>query len=99
MKFQGKLFLGLFGFVALVTVIYGFWSRDESGIILLLFTACMALMIGFFLMNTARRVFPRPEDQDDGQIEDAISDYGFYSPHSWWPLPLAASKTSSSKRS
>jgi hypothetical protein len=26
-----------------------------------------------------------------GEIADSAGELGFYSPHSWWPLPLAAS--------
>lgn len=91
MKIEGKLFLGFCIFYLLVAVFYGVWSRDESGIILLLFTGSFAFLIAFFVLHTSRRVFPRPEDREDGNIDEADSDYGFYSPHSWWPLPLAAS--------
>lgn len=91
MKTEGRLFVGIAIFFLLLTVVYGVWSRDITGILLLLFTFCFSFLIGFFLLNTSRRVFPRPEDRPDGNIDEADPDYGFYSPHSWWPLPLAAS--------
>jgi hypothetical protein len=28
----------------------------------------------------------RPEDRRDGEIAEAAGEYGFFSPHSWWPL-------------
>lgn len=90
MKVEGKLFVGFLLFYLLMAVIYGFWSRDETGIILLLFTGAFAFLIAFFILHTARRVFPRPEDREDADISEANADYGFYSPHSWWPLPIAA---------
>ena len=31
------------------------------------------------------------EDDPLGEIEDIQGDYGFFSPHSWWPLFLAGS--------
>ena len=30
----------------------------------------------------------RPEDRLDGEIDEADPEYGFFSPHSWWPLVL-----------
>ena len=91
MKIEGKLFAFGAAFYALVAVIYGAWSRDLAGFILLLFTGTFAFLIGFFVLHTSRRVFPRPEDRSDAEQDEADPDYGFYSPHSWWPLPLAAS--------
>jgi hypothetical protein len=32
-----------------------------------------------------------PEDNDLGEIADSAGELGFYSPHSWWPLPVALS--------
>ena len=31
-----------------------------------------------------------PEDDPAAPISAAEGEYGFFSPHSWWPLPLAA---------
>lgn len=91
MKVEGKLFAYGCAFYILIAIIYGVWSKDEAGIILLLFTGALAFLVAFFILHTSRKVFPRPEDREDGNIEDADIDYGFYSPHSWWPLPVAAS--------
>jgi hypothetical protein len=33
----------------------------------------------------------RPEDRPDAEISEAAGEYGFFSPHSWWPLFTAAS--------
>jgi hypothetical protein len=33
----------------------------------------------------------RPEDRRDGEIADSAGEFGFFSPHSWWPLFTAAS--------
>lgn len=91
MKTEGKLFAWGCGFYLLIAVIYGVWSKDITGIVLLLFTGALAFLIAFFILHTAKRVGDRPEDRKDGMQEDADIDYGFYSPHSWWPLPVAAS--------
>lgn len=91
MKIEGKLFAYGCVFYLIICAIYGFWSKDISGIVLLGFTGLFAFLIGFFALHTSRKVFPRPEDRDDGDQEDADLDYGFYSPYSWWPLPTVAS--------
>lgn len=91
MKVEGKLFAYGCAFYIFIAIVYGFWSKDEAGIILLLFTGALAFLISFFILHAAKRVYPRPEDRDDALQEDADIDYGFYSPHSWWPLPVGAS--------
>jgi len=91
MKIEGKLFAYGAAFYLVVALIYGLWSKDPAGIILLLFTGLLAIIIAFFVLHTSRRVFPRPEDDPDAVQSDADDDYGFFSPHSWWPLPLAFS--------
>ena len=57
----------------------------------LIFTGFMTALIGFYVLFTGRRVDPRPEDDPDGEIADIAGEYGFYSPHCWWPLPLGIS--------
>jgi hypothetical protein len=49
-----------------------------------------ALIIGFYVLFTGKRVGARPEDRLDAEIDEADPNYGFFSPHSWWPLPVAA---------
>ena len=46
----------------------------------------LAVIVGFYVLFTAKRVYPRPEDREDGEIDEADPEYGFFSPHSWWPL-------------
>ena len=91
MKIEGKLFLWGMVFYGVVTIVYGLWSSDWAGTTALAFTAFMAFLVGFYLVFTAKRVGLQPEDDQEGNIEDADPDYGFFSPHSWWPLALAAS--------
>jgi hypothetical protein len=43
------------------------------------------------VLYTAKRVYPRPEDRLNGDIEEADPEYGFFSPHSWWPLAIGIS--------
>ncbi len=55
----------------------------------LLLTSLLAALIGLYVLYTAKRVGSRPEDRNDAEIDEADPDYGHFSPHSWWPLPIA----------
>lgn len=87
----------LFGFGAIffapVAVVYGILTGwDEPvGPVALLLTAALVAMVGWYFWFTARHIDARPEDDPTAPIEAAAGEYGFFSPHSWWPLPLAAS--------
>ena len=92
MKASWKLFGGLAVFYAIVTVIYVLIGGEPLGISGLLLSACLAGMIGFYVWFTQRRIGQiLPEDNLTALISDGAGDLGFYSPHSWWPLPVALS--------
>lgn len=84
-------FFGLgFLFFAAVSGIYWYFSRDEVGTTALALTGALAFLVAFYLWYTSKRVYPRPEDRADAEVDEADPEYGFFSPHSWWPLPVAA---------
>ena len=92
MKVESWLFgAGTFFFVP-IGVIYGILTswREPVGPTALILTGGLALMVGWYLWFTARHIDPRPEDDPQAPIEAAAGEYGFFSPHSWWPLPLGA---------
>ena len=92
MKVESWLFgAGTFFFVP-IGVIYGILTswREPVGPTGLMLTGGLALMVGWYLWFTSRHIDPRPEDDPQAAIEAAAGEYGFFSPHSWWPLPLAA---------
>jgi hypothetical protein len=91
MKLEGRLFVYACVFYWLIGIIYAFWAREPTGIALFFFLGALGFLPAVFMLHTARKVYPRPEDDPDADITDADTDYGFYSPHSWWPMPLAAS--------
>lgn len=91
MKFGGFLFSLGAGFFLIVGTVYGFWSKDWAGTTFLVFTAGMAAIIGYYGLFTAKRLEGRPEDDFYANQDEADPDYGFYSPHSWWPLPMGFS--------
>jgi hypothetical protein len=90
MKTGYWLFNGLAAFYALVTVIYWFVGGEAVGITAIALSGGLAGLIGFYLWFTDKRLGNLlPEDNVTGEISDSAGELGFYSPHSWWPLPLA----------
>ena len=91
MRIEGGLFGLGFVFYTLLAGVYWYFSRDEIGTTALALTGGMAFLISFYELYTSKRVYPRPEDRLDAEIDEADPEYGFYSPHSWWPLAVAVS--------
>jgi hypothetical protein len=89
-KIEYKLFLVIAAFFAPVGLIYGIATewREPVGPVALFLCAALGGMIAFYLYQTARRLPERPEDNPAGEIAEHEGEYGFFSPHSWWPLPL-----------
>ena len=92
MKASWKLFGGLSVFYVLMTLIYWQVGGEEVGIAGMLLSACLAGMVGFYVWFTQKRIgVTLPEDNLTAEIADGAGELGFYSPHSWWPLPVALS--------
>jgi hypothetical protein len=92
MKASWKLFGGLSVFYVIMTVIYWQVGGEEVGIAGMLLSACLAGMVGFYVWFTQKRIgVILPEDNLTAEIADGAGELGFYSPHSWWPLPVAVS--------
>ena len=92
MKASWKLFGGLSVFYVIMTVIYWQVGGEEVGIAGMLLSACLAGMVGFYVWFTQKRIgVTLPEDNLTAEISEGAGELGFYSPHSWWPLPVALS--------
>ena len=92
MKVNWQLFSGLSVFYVLMTIIYWQVGGEPVGIGGMLLAACLAGMVGFYVWFTQKRIGTvLPEDNLVGEIADGAGELGFYSPHSWWPLPVALS--------
>ena len=92
MKVSWQIFIGLALFYVLMTVIYWQVGGEPVGIGGMLLAAALSGMVGFYLWFTQRRIGQiLPEDNLTALIADGAGDLGFYSPHSWWPLPVALS--------
>ena len=92
MKVNWQLFVGLSVFYVIMTVIYWYVGGEAVGITGMLLAACLAGMVGFYLWFTQKRIGTvMPADNLTAEIADGAGELGFYSPHSWWPLPVALS--------
>jgi hypothetical protein len=89
MSFEGKMFAGVAIFLAPVTIVYWYLSKEPAGTTALALCTGLSALIGYYLLFTARRIDPRPEDDLTAEIADGAGELGFYSPHSWYPLVLA----------
>ncbi len=67
---------------------YYYFSRDEIGTTALVMTGGLAFLVAFYVLYTNKRLDGLPEDRANAEIDEADPEYGFYSPHSWWPLPV-----------
>jgi hypothetical protein len=91
MKIEGLLFAGVAIFFAGVDVVYWYASHDPTGTTALALATALGFLVGFYLFVTGRRTGMRPEDRPDADIAEAAGEFGFFSPHSWWPLFTAGS--------
>jgi hypothetical protein len=90
-KVEGWLFLGCGIFFAGADIVYWYTSKDPTGTTALALAVGLALLIGFYVLFTGRRLPMRPEDDDEGEIAQGTGELGFFSPKSWWPLFLGLS--------
>ena len=97
MNANWKLFSGLAVFYVIMAVVYYYVGGEAVGITGMILAACLAGMVGSYLWFTQKRIgVAIPSDNDDAEIADDAGELGFYSPHSWWPLPVALSATAMS---
>jgi hypothetical protein len=86
MKVEGGIFATGAIFYFVVAAIYYYASAEVVGTTALVLTGGLAAIVGTYILVTGKRIGDRPEDRLDGEIAEADANYGFYSPHSWWPL-------------
>ncbi len=89
MKIEAYIFLALTGFFAVITPVYWILSRDPTGTAALILAFFLALMVAGYLALLSRRLDPRPEDKNLGEIAEGAGELGFFPPQSIWPLYVA----------
>jgi hypothetical protein len=93
-KANWQLFTGLAVFYVFMTIVYWYVGGEAVGITGMLLAACLAGMVGFYVWFTQKRIGKlMPSDNLTAEIADGAGELGFYSPHSWWPLPVALAAT------
>jgi hypothetical protein len=94
MKTGWQLFNGLAVFYLLTAILYWQIGGEAVGITAIGLSGGLAFIVGFYLWFTDRRSGGTlPEDNLEGEIADRAGEMGFFSPHSWWPLPVGLAMT------
>jgi hypothetical protein len=88
-KIQGKMFIWLSFFILAMAVLYGLWSKEPVGTTALFMAFGLAIMVGYYLAFTARRVDAMAQDDKEADVADEAGELGFFAPHSWQPFSLA----------
>jgi len=91
MRVEGLIFAVVAAFFAVVATVYGVLSHEPVGTTALALSGGLALIIGYYALFLSRRIDPRPEDDPLAEIAQGAGEFGFYSPHSWWPLAVGLS--------
>jgi uncharacterized membrane protein len=91
MKVEGWLFLGCGVFFGGADIVYWYVSKEPTGTTALALAVGLAILVGFYILFTGRRLPLRPEDNPEGEIAEGTGEIGFFSPHSWWPMWVALS--------
>jgi hypothetical protein len=91
MKASYRLFVGLSVFYAIMAVIYYYVGGEAVGITCISLSSGLAGIVGFYVWFNSNRMGLLPQDNLRAEIADGAGELGFYSPHSWWPLPVALS--------
>jgi Cytochrome c oxidase subunit IV len=86
MKVEGLVFSVFTSFLGVTAVVYWYTSKDPTGTAALAISAGLGLLIGGYLLVTAKRLGPRPSDLPDAEVGDGAGDVGHFSPGSYWPF-------------
>lgn len=102
MKTMQKILWFLGVFYAIITVVYiamGImldgkveWAGAMVFALLIFFSSFLAVYMG--LVRKIYKDAPLPEDSDVAESSDAEPDFGFFAPHSIWPVASALSAAS-----
>jgi hypothetical protein len=92
-----KIFAGVAAFLFSAATVYAIWTHGQTGhlewigFVALILSGLLCSMCGGFFWFVSRRIDPRPEDREDGEIAEGAGEIGFFSPGSYWPFGIALS--------
>jgi hypothetical protein len=92
MKVEGLIFAVYAAFLGIAGTVYWVFANDKTetaGIVALLISMGLGLLVGGYLLITARRMEPRPQDLPDAEVADGAGELGNFSPRSYWPFFIA----------
>jgi cytochrome c oxidase subunit IV len=95
MKTEYKIFGIVTVFLFVAMGVYWWWtaydlgSTEYVGVVALALCGLLTLMCGGYFWFVSRRIDPRPEDRDQGEIADGAGEIGFFSPGSYYPFGIA----------
>jgi hypothetical protein len=95
MKTEYKIFGIVTVFLFVAMGVYWWWtaydlgSTEYVGVVALALCGLLTLMCGGYFWFVSRRIDPRPEDRDEGEIADGAGEIGFFSPGSYYPFGIA----------
>ena len=90
MKVESRIFEIVTAFFFVAAIVYALTSHEVVGIVALFLTGGLSLIIGTYFRFVSRRLEERPEDNPEAEVSDGAGDVGFFSPGSYWPIPVAA---------
>jgi hypothetical protein len=91
MKIEGIVFTIIGVFLGACALVYWFMSGDPTGTTALAISFAFGMLVGGYLLFTARRMEPRPQDRPDAEVADGEGELGHFSPGSYFPFFIAAS--------
>jgi hypothetical protein len=91
MKVEGLVFSIIGGFLGACGLVYWFLSKDPTGTAALGVSFGFGMLVGGYLLFTARRMEPRPQDRPDAEVAEGEGELGHFSPGSYFPFFIAAS--------
>lgn len=93
MKVEGLVFAVIGAFLLTADIVYWYTSKDPTGTVCIALSFGLAALIGGYLLFTARRMEPRPQDLPDAEVADGAGELGHFSPGSYFPVGIAFGAT------
>jgi len=88
MKLEARILLLLGLFFGVMVAVYWPWSHETGGSIMIFAGMLLGFLPGGYYWWWSRRMAPRPEDRDDGSLEEGAGVIGSFPGSSIFPFTL-----------